>query len=69
MLRNGGQQFAGRIRCDRRFAASQPASAQRALDGVSALVRRGNGVLESELHDSSLPAPSIDGGRRPSRYV
>jgi hypothetical protein len=53
MVCNGGQEFAVRIRCDRRFAASQPAPAQQALDGVSALVRRVNSRLESELHDVS----------------
>jgi hypothetical protein len=57
MLRNGDQGFAVRIRCDRRFATSQPAPAQRALDGVSALVchvRRKDSGLEAELHDRSL---------------
>jgi hypothetical protein len=51
------------------FAASQPAPAQRALDDVSALVRRVNGLWESELHDVSLPVPSVDAGRRPSRHL
>jgi hypothetical protein len=54
MLCNGGQQFAVRIGCDRRFATSQPAPAQRALDSVSGLVRRVNGGLEFDLHDSSF---------------
>ena len=53
MLCNGGQQFAVRIGCDRRFGRSQPAPAQRALDSVSGVVHHVNGGLEFELHDSS----------------
>ena len=59
MLCNGGQQFAVRIGCDRRFATSQPAPAQRALDSVSGVVRRVNGGLEFELHDSSFRLPAV----------
>jgi hypothetical protein len=64
MLCNGGQQFAVRSGRDRRPAPSQPAPAQPALDRVGALTPRVNGGFEPKLHGVSLPAQSLDSGRR-----